>query len=149
MVASVYLYLCCFQLRNEVMNYNIIASVSTLTAYRACRIFLLPWKVGSLTQYSHIRFGEENVVDILYKDSLKDEKNELTVYVVKLPRKKTRVAEVCWFPSFVKVKWMNRRSKEVILLFLSDYSLKTVVTLGSYRVWVKQKNFDLFTTDFS
>ena len=30
----------------------------------------------------------QNVVDILYKDSLKDEKNELTVYAVKLPTKK-------------------------------------------------------------
>lgn len=48
-------------------------------------------KVGS------IRFGEENVVDILYKDSFKDEKNELTVYAVKLPKKNTGglIAEVC------------------------------------------------------
>lgn len=46
MVASVYLYIYIlnffFQLQREVMNYNIIASVSTLTAYRACHIFLLP-----------------------------------------------------------------------------------------------------------
>ena len=51
--------------------------------------FCVHLKIGNLIQYNYIRFGKENVADILYKDSLKEEKNELTVYVVKLLKKIT------------------------------------------------------------